>query len=133
MVAPRAKEQGWSRARGPSRLGRRLPGVNKRYEFQARNEALLREVNERIRAIDEDAGQWADPQQRFAFQCECGRGDACSERVTMTLSEYERVRSQRDRFAVAPGHQASDIEEVVEQNDRFVIVDKRDAVEPLVE
>jgi len=51
----------------------------------------------------------------------------------MTLAEYERVRSQRDRFAVLPGHQTDELERVVEASERFVIVDKRDAFEPLVE
>jgi hypothetical protein len=51
----------------------------------------------------------------------------------MTLGEYERVRSQRDRFAVVPGHEADEIESIVEQDERFVIVDKRDEVEHLVE
>jgi hypothetical protein len=51
----------------------------------------------------------------------------------MTLEEYERVRSQRDRFAVVPGHENGEIERVVEEADRFLIVDKRDEVEHLVE
>jgi hypothetical protein len=32
-----------------------------------------------------------------------------------------------------PGHEAHEIESVVEQDERFVIVDKRDEVERLVE
>jgi len=45
----------------------------------------------------------------------------------------ERVRHQRDRFGVVPGHETDEIEYVVEQHERFVIVDKRDEVEQLVE
>jgi len=82
--------------------------------LQARNEALMRTVNDRIKAIDEDAGAWSDPTQRFWFQCECGDSDTCHERVEMTLAEYTPVRSQRDRFAVLPGHQSDQIERVVE-------------------
>ncbi len=104
-----------------------------RYEQQARNEALIRTVNERIKSLDQEAGAWTDHKERFWFQCECGNTDTCDERVEMTLAEYERVRSQRDRFAVLPGHETDEIERVVEANDRFLIVDKRDAVEPLVE
>ena len=51
----------------------------------------------------------------------------------MTLGEYERVRGQRDRFAVVPGHETDEIEYVVERDERFVIVDKRDDFEQLVE
>jgi hypothetical protein len=107
--------------------------MDDRYELQARNEALLRTVNERIKEIDKDAGAWSDPKQRFWFQCECGNTETCSERIEMTLAEYERVRSQRDRFAVLPGHQTDNIERVVETSDRYLIVDKVDAVEPLVD
>jgi hypothetical protein len=107
--------------------------VEKRYELQARNEALLRTVNDQIRALDEAAAGWADPDHLFEFQCECGKTNGCDSRVEMSLAEYERVRSQRDRFAVVPGHQDHEIEQVVEQNDRFLMVDKRDAVEHLVE
>lgn len=107
--------------------------MRNRDELQARNEALLRTVNERIRAIDETAEGWAGADQRFVFQCECGDTDGCGEHVEMTLAEYERVRSQRDRFTVAPGHENAEIEHVVERNERFAIVDKRDSVEHLVE
>lgn len=54
----------------------------------------------------------------------------CDDRVLMTLDEYERVRGQRDRFAVVPGHESDEIERVVETADRYVIVDKRDEAEP---
>jgi hypothetical protein len=47
----------------------------------------------------------------------------------MTLDEYERVRSQRDRFALVPGHENSAIERVVERDDRYVVVDKLDEAE----
>jgi hypothetical protein len=107
--------------------------VDSRYEFQARNEALLRTVNDRIRRLDRDAGAWTDGDERFWFQCECGNTATCRERVEMSLAEYERVRKQRDRFAVRPGHQTDEIERVVEACDRFLIVDKVDEVEHLVE
>jgi hypothetical protein len=53
--------------------------------------------------------------------------------LTPIAPEVKSSVSQRDRFAVVPGHEADDIEQVVEQNERFYIVDKRDAVEHLVE
>jgi hypothetical protein len=109
-----------------------IEGVEERFERQARNESLLRTVNEQIAALGEGAAGWAVPDEEFDFVCECGRLGGCEGRVLMTLAEYERVRSQRDRFAVVPGHQTDEIEYVVEQDVRYVIVDKRDAVEPLV-
>jgi hypothetical protein len=107
--------------------------VEERLERQARNEDMMRSVNDRIAALDKSATEWADPDQRFEFQCECGKTSGCEGRVLMTLAEYERVRRQRDRFAVVPGHETDEIESIVEQDERYVIVDKRDEVEHLVE
>jgi hypothetical protein len=107
--------------------------VEERFERQARNEALMRAVNEQIASLDQGAGGWADPGHMFDFQCECGQNESCDGRILMTLAEYERVRSQRDRFAVLPGHQTDEIEQVVERDERYVIVDKSDAFEHLVE
>jgi len=106
--------------------------VEERFERQARNESLLRTVNEQIAALGEGAG-WADPAHQFSFTCECGMLEGCGGRVLMTLAEYEFVHSERDRFAVLPGHQTDDIECVVKQHERYVVVDKRDAYEHLVE
>jgi hypothetical protein len=110
----------------------RFERVEERFERQARNEALIRRVNEQIAALDERA-DWAAPEQQFEFQCECGSEGGCEGRVLMTLAEYERVRRQKDRFAVVPGHETAEIEYVVEEDERYVMVDKRDEVERLVE
>lgn len=92
----------------------------------------MRTVNDQIAELDERA-EWAAPEQQFEFQCECGKTSGCEDRLLMTLAEYERVRRQRDRFAVAPGHDTDEIESVVEKDERFLIVDKHDEVEHLVE
>ena len=115
---------------GPSVIVHRA--MKARLERQARNESLIRSVNDQIAALDERAS-WAAPEHQFEFQCECGREGGCDGRVLMTLDEYERVRGERDRFAVLPGHESDEIERVVEAADRYVIVDKRDEAEPLVE
>ena len=93
----------------------------------------MRTVNEQIAQLSQRAGAWADAEHRFDFQCECGRNDGCASRVLMTRAQYERVREQRDRFAVLPGHQTDELEFVVEEGDNYMIVDKKDAYEPLVE
>jgi hypothetical protein len=105
--------------------------VEKRHERLAINEALSREVNERVAALDEQAvSMWAAPSELlFEFLCECSVDGGCEARVELTLEEYERVRVQDDRFAVAPGHESDQIEHVIERSDRFLIVDKVDAVE----
>lgn len=107
--------------------------MRERAAQQARNEAIHREVNERLAEMDKHAGVgWADPDELFDFVCECGAGDGCTERVRMTLPEYERARQQDDRFVVVPGHEDPRIENVVEEQDRYLIVDKIPAVEPYV-
>jgi hypothetical protein len=108
--------------------------VEERLERQARNEALAREVNERISALDREASDSGalDGSRTFGFHCECGRGGGCPEMVWMTLPEYEVVRAEDDRFALTPGHEDGELERVVDANERFVIVDKVDAAEPLV-
>ena len=93
----------------------------------------MRAVNEQIAALSESAGGWADPEHEFDFQCECGQVEGCESRVLMTRAAYEHVRAQQDRFAVAPGHQTPEIEHVVEEGDSYVIVDKKDRYEQLVE
>ena len=93
----------------------------------------MRTVNDQIAVADKRAAGWAGDEDQFAFHCECGKTGGCEGRVLLTMSEYERVRSERDRFALVPGHENDLIEQVVEHDDRYVIVDKRDEVEPLVE
>jgi hypothetical protein len=85
------------------------------------NEAFFREVNERL---EEMAGSLDSRAARHDFICECGDAE-CAERITVTLEEYQRVRSRPDTFAVKPGHELADVESVIERNDRFVIVEKR--------
>jgi hypothetical protein len=110
--------------------------VNSRLQRQARNESLIRQVNEQIERLDKAA----DPEGRslnFEFLCECGAGQGddvrCEERIEMTVAEYEEVRQQDDRFALVPGHETEELEHVVRRTERYVIVDKKPEAEPLVE
>jgi hypothetical protein len=88
------------------------------HERRALNEALFRDVNERI----------AESAERFdadktEFVCECA-DPSCTERVPATLAEYERVRDEPTTFLILPGHEQRDIEEVVSDRGRFRIVEK---------
>jgi hypothetical protein len=122
----------------PGRERRRTRRVDRRLERQSRNEALMREVNERIAELDKEAerGTFAPDETLFEFLCECGSSDGeageCLEHVSMTINEYDQVRSQDDRFVVAPGHETATLESVVSRTERFVIVDKKPAAEPFV-
>jgi hypothetical protein len=92
----------------------------------ARNEALWREVNDRIEELDEALRVL--PDDLLELHCECGNAD-CNARISMTPDEYRGVRSQRDTFAVAGGHEEELIEHVVKRTDRYLVVDKDAVVE----
>jgi hypothetical protein len=104
--------------------------VDAREERTARNEALLREVNERIQEVGERLQVLPDD-ELLEFRCECGRRE-CDEFISLRAPEYEHVRSEDDRFAVVPGHEDPEIERVVERTDRYLVVDKRPEAESLV-
>jgi hypothetical protein len=96
--------------------------VDRREARSAANEALLREVNDRIEEVGEHLSV-LPADDTLDFRCECGQPE-CDSFVSLTVSEYEHVRSDNDRFAVAPGHEDPQIERVVERAERYVIVDK---------
>jgi hypothetical protein len=86
------------------------------------NEALFREVNERLRDVNEAFGSLTN---RAELVCECGRAD-CTKRITMTVEEYEQVRAVPEQFAVAPGHEdPTDVEWVTDSRDGWDLVRKR--------
>jgi hypothetical protein len=101
-----------------------------RFTRQARNEALFREVNERIASLGERAEAWTTDGTHFL--CECGEEGGCGQRVRVPMDVYERVRSQDDRFVVKPGHETPDLEQAIEWTDDYVIVDKVPSAEPFV-
>lgn len=86
----------------------------------ALNEALFREVNERIREI---SSSFTRDDSTYGFVCECSDPD-CTKRVVLTRAEYEDVRSDPTRFVVAKGHVMHEIEAVVERARDHVVVEK---------
>jgi hypothetical protein len=93
--------------------------ADERTERVARNEAVFREVNERIR---ESTDRLTSPDEAD-FLCECGnRG--CVQMINLSLDEYEAVRSSGRRFAVIPGHEILDLERIVDQTPRYTVVEK---------
>ena len=84
------------------------------------NEAVFREVNERI----EEVAETFDVQsQALDLICECGDAK-CVQPLSMTPAEYEHIRSDPQTFAVHPGHEIADVEEVVERRKGYFIVRK---------
>jgi hypothetical protein len=97
------------------------PAGSARAARLTQNEALFRDVNEQINALN-DFGAQLDT---FGVVCECGR-DTCGDVIYVHRSLYETVRAQSDRFIVASGHVLPEIEKVVEQHEGFAVVDKHD-------
>lgn len=88
-----------------------------------KNEALFREVNERIRGVSE---AWAkgDQTSRIEFVCECSR-ESCFETVGLTVAEYEEVRSESRHFLIVTGHVWSpEVEREVYRNGGYSIIEK---------
>jgi hypothetical protein len=93
----------------------------------AKNEALFRSLNERVKEIAEPFLELGagDRTARIGFICECGRAD-CYETVELLVGEYKRARSRPDRFVILPGHETPAVERVVGRGDRFSIVEKHE-------
>lgn len=95
----------------------------------AKNEALFREVNERIAEITEELAEGsANPDQVDGLICECS-DPLCLERVgPLAIAEYEGVRRDPRRFIIAANHQAPDVEIVVERHASYWVVEKAEGV-----
>ena len=82
----------------------------------AKNESLIRDVNEQVESL-------ADTNTFKLFVCECF-DESCTEQVPLTVEEYEHIRGDPNRFVILPGHLDPEVEEVVETCDRFIVVAK---------
>ena len=93
----------------------------------AKNETIFRAANE---SIDKAA---SGRLERAPYLCECGE-KSCLARVELTPAEYEAVRAHPARFFVVSGHEDLTAGEVVvEQHDRFTVVEKEGEERELVE
>jgi len=68
------------------------------------NEALYREVNERIAEVAAHLFEEGDEPMTFHFVCECASA-TCTEQLALSLKDYANVRSDARRFVVVPGHE----------------------------
>ena len=104
--------------------------MSERERRLALNEAMFREVNERVEdmtnTFESDTGT-------FEIVCECG-DPACTERLSVATVVYERARSDATHFLLSTGHENPDVEHVIEVHGSYVVVEKEgDVVEDVVE
>ena len=84
----------------------------------AKNEVVLRDLNERLTIHPGSRRLWE-------WVCECA-DMTCMKPVELSIEEYETVRAEPTRFAVAPGadHVNLEIERVVQREKRYWVVEK---------
>ena len=83
----------------------------------AQNEALFREVNERVESVAHRLG----PDVPYEFVCECANAD-CTFRVELSIGAYEQIRSDPKQFVVLPLRYTPEVEDVVAEEDSYWVV-----------
>jgi hypothetical protein len=95
-----------------------MPGrercAENQYRFNAANNRLRDLVAGRVRA-----------EQRIPFLCECA-DDGCLETVELDLTEYQHLHENEHVFVIVPGHPRVEDEVVLQREDRFEQVEKRE-------
>jgi len=94
--------------------------------FRSRNKQAIQRVSEtkRVAAEENQEEQVGDIEDtRLLFYCECVN-DKCRERIELTIKEYEEVRKNSSQFVLLPGHHSADIERVVFDYGKYVVVQK---------
>jgi hypothetical protein len=98
----------------------------------------IAEVEVLFRAGNERMMEWPENQEaaargeKLVFLCECGRR-GCKAQVGLTGPQYEAVRADATRFVIAPGHEFLAAEDVLEEREGYVVVQKHEDVRALVE
>ena len=105
-------------ALAPDFPSRTVQGVDERERRMTQNEALFREVNERVNDhADEGAVAVHD------YLCECANLD-CTFRVRLAPAQYESIRQDPKQFVVLPLHFTPEVETLVAENASYWVVRK---------
>ena len=93
--------------------------MDERERRMAQNEALFKEVNERVRTVAHRLG----PDVPYEFLCECANAD-CTFRIVLPLEVYESIRSDPKQFVVLPLHFTPEVETLVSKDATHWVVRK---------
>jgi len=94
-------------------------------------EVLFRAGNDRMAEWPEHR-EASERGETLMFFCECGVL-GCRKKMWLTGPQYEAVRADARRFLLAPRHEMPEAEDVIEQHDGYVVVQKHEDVRDLVE
>jgi hypothetical protein len=92
-----------------------------REEKLAGNQALFREINERIRSLSAEFA--ASHGLQLDLICECS-DETCTNPITVEVKDYERVRASATRFLIYPRHNIPQIERIVDRGAGYEVVEK---------
>jgi hypothetical protein len=96
-----------------------LARVDQREKRMAQNEALFREINERVQSTADEL----EIEDAREFFCECANAD-CSFLLKLTRSQYENVRADPTQFVVLPLHFTPEVETMVGEYEGYWLVRK---------
>lgn len=85
------------------------------------NEGLFRNMNEQLKGLAERF----ELDDQLLLVCECGYPE-CEQRVRVPAEQYEQIRADARFFALVPGHELEDVEEIVAERDGYNVVKKHD-------
>ena len=90
-----------------------------REERVARNEELFLVVNREIAKLEETLGG----SEMLTLVCECSKKH-CLHTVEVDTAAYKQVRLNPLLFFLVPGHEDLEVERLVEQTSKYVVVEK---------
>ena len=87
---------------------------------EATNQTIFREMNEWTK---DAADSSSDPIPLMeAYLCECS-DRRCTEPIRLSREEYESIRAEGTRFAIALNHENPEIDVVIVENERFSTIE----------
>ena len=87
----------------------------------ARNQTVFREMNEWTSEANQAPATRGRP--RYLYLCECSDRH-CTEPISLSSAEYEGIRGEATRFAIAHNHENPEIDRVVVETEHFTTVEK---------
>jgi 8-oxo-dGTP pyrophosphatase MutT (NUDIX family) len=97
------------------------PGGGADDDVSVVHQALRREVNEEI--SDVSVRLHIEESETMEVMCECVHA-GCTDLIPVPMAAYEQVRHFATHFFVRAGHEVSENERVVSENDGYVVVEK---------